>query len=207
MRDNNSKGLDELWREFFGAAITGTAHKTQYTQMAIMRVFWGIALAPELDELYQKIRCPPTQDQPGHHVGWDMIIEWLNRAIKKPVDARVSNAQISNFIESWGLIEMVISHMREMSNGDHDSEMHGHVADATADVEMLVEYFEKQIGRDWRTATQPRSTPTMLAGPSRKRPPWVEIRDFMSRRGEDAPHKIVKRHVVPLTSFYPWDTS
>ena len=42
-----SHHLDLLMREFFGYAHSGTANKTQYTQMVIMRVFWGMAMVPD----------------------------------------------------------------------------------------------------------------------------------------------------------------
>ena len=60
VRGNKSKDLDALWREFYSAAHTGTAHKTQYVGMAIMRVFWGLALTPELAALYHAIRTCPS---------------------------------------------------------------------------------------------------------------------------------------------------
>ena len=41
VRANGSKHLDLLWREFFASAHSGTANKTQYVPMSIMRVFWG----------------------------------------------------------------------------------------------------------------------------------------------------------------------
>jgi hypothetical protein len=57
VRGAKSKILDLLWREFFASAQhSGTANKTQYVPMAIMRVFWGMALTPELSKLYHKIR-------------------------------------------------------------------------------------------------------------------------------------------------------
>ena len=60
VRGNESRKLDILWREFFASAHTGTANKTQYVPMAIMRVFWGCALIPALDQLYHAIpSCLP----------------------------------------------------------------------------------------------------------------------------------------------------
>ena len=41
VRGNDSSTLDLLWREFFGAAHSGTANKTQNVPMAIMCVFLG----------------------------------------------------------------------------------------------------------------------------------------------------------------------
>ena len=85
VRGNDSKGLDVLWREFYSAAHTGTAHKTQYVGMAILRVFWGLAMTGDLDKLYHNIRTCPSGKHDGCGVGWDWLIEGLNHAIKSPV--------------------------------------------------------------------------------------------------------------------------
>ena len=98
MRANESRKLDLLWREFFAGAHTGTANKTQYVPMAIMRVFWGQALTPEVDALYHKIRTIPLSDQFGSGVGWDMAIEMLNAAIKAHISHFVSEAQLRRFV-------------------------------------------------------------------------------------------------------------
>ena len=65
IRGNDSAKIDILWREFFSSAHTDTANKTQYTGMAIMRVFWGMGLVPDLDALYHAIRTIPS----GEHLG------------------------------------------------------------------------------------------------------------------------------------------
>ena len=70
VRGNESRKLDLLWREFFASAHTGTANKTQYVPMSIMRVFWGMAMTPELDALYHRIRTIPMGDSLGCNVGW-----------------------------------------------------------------------------------------------------------------------------------------
>ena len=107
VRGNQSHNLDLLWREFFASAHTDTAHKTQYVPMSIMRVFWGMALTPELDALYHKIRTIPSGSGLGCNVGWDMAIEMLNAAIKAHVEHQVSHDQIRNFLKHWALLESV----------------------------------------------------------------------------------------------------
>lgn len=89
IRGNDSAKIDILWREFFSSAHTDTANKTQYTGMAIMRVFWGMGLVPDLDALYHAIRTIPSGEHLGCGVGWDWAIEMLNGAIKKHVGAHV----------------------------------------------------------------------------------------------------------------------
>ena len=90
VRANNSERLDVLWREFFGYAHSGSANKTQYVPMSIMRVFWGMALVPELNDLYHKIRAVPS-DSGELNEGWDMLIELLNREIQRHCHTHVSN--------------------------------------------------------------------------------------------------------------------
>ena len=117
VRANESKRLDLLWREFFASAHTGTAHKTQYVPMSIMRVFWGMAMTPELDALYHRIRTIPSGDSMGCGVGWDMAIEMLNAAIKAHVLHQVSHAQIKQFLANWALLECVQERMRDYIYG------------------------------------------------------------------------------------------
>ena len=70
--------------------------------MSIMRVFWGlaaVALTPELDALYHKLRTILTGKVLGCGVRWDMAIEMLNAAIKAHASHFVSEAQIRHFIQ------------------------------------------------------------------------------------------------------------
>ena len=73
----------------FCFAHTSTANKTQYVPMAIMRVFWGCCLVPELRALYHEVRTAPSKNR-GANVGWDMLVEWLNAAIKSHVTSHIT---------------------------------------------------------------------------------------------------------------------
>ena len=146
VRGNESKKLDILWREFFASAHSGTANKTQYVPMAIMRVFWGLALTPELDELYHKLRTMPLGESDGCGVGWDMAIEMLNAAIKAHVNNFITEPQICEFVANWALLECVQSHMREMADGNQLKSTNSHQIDASPDVAILVARFKKVIG-------------------------------------------------------------
>ena len=57
VRANKSIHLDLLWREFFSIGRTGTANKTNYVPMSIMRIFWADALIPH-SEIFIT-RCAP----------------------------------------------------------------------------------------------------------------------------------------------------
>jgi hypothetical protein len=163
VRGNESHKLDLLWREFFASAHSGTANKTQYVPMSIMRVFWGMALVPELSDLYHKIRTIPNNDENGSGVGWDMAIEMLNAAIKAHVCHRVSEVQISQFVHHWALLECVQARMRNFmypGRAHHGS----HAVNAGPDVATLVEEFKKVIGSTWAQATIPKNNSQVTLG-------------------------------------------
>jgi hypothetical protein len=206
VRGNDSKKLDLLWREFFPSAHSGTANKTQYVPMSIMRVFWGMAMTPELDALYHKIRTIPLSDCNGSGVGWDMAIEMLNAAIKAHVNHFVSEAQVTNFIANWSLLECVQAHMREMAYGSPSlAAGHSHQIDAGADVAKLVDKFKEVIGTTWAHITRANTVSHVTTGPRRGGVPWKETAEVMRRSGKDAPDAFIRRHVSALTPFFQWD--
>ena len=205
VRGNNSHLLDLLWREFFASAHTGTANKTQYVPMSIMRVFWGMALTPELDALYHRIRTIPSGDSLGSGVGWDMAVEMLNAAIKAHVEHRVSHEQISNFLANWALLESVQERLRDyMYAGRGNTRRASHTIDATPDVNKLVAKFKSVIGHTWAQAIRPNHISHVTQGHQRASVPWREVHNTMSRAGADAPHMQIRKHVTGLTSFFTW---
>ena len=138
--------------------------------MAIMRVFWGMGLVPDLDALYHAICTIPSGDHLGCGVGWDWAIEMLNGAIKAHVGAHVSEAQIRNFIESWACLETVQKHMREVLE-ENKAEKHWRGRNVRTDIEMLVEFFRKNIGKTWAEAIKDDTTLRVVrrtAGRSRR---------------------------------------
>ena len=109
----------------FASAHSGTANKTQYVPMGIMRVFWGLALTPELSDLYHKIRTIPNTRDDGC-TGWDMAEENLNLAVKSHVEHRVSETQIDHFVESWPLLETIQLDMDSMLHSGRSDKRHTH---------------------------------------------------------------------------------
>ena len=202
VRANMSHNLDLLWREFFASAHSGTANKTQYVPMSIMRVFWGMALTPELSALYHKIRTLPGG---AGAVGWDMAVEMLNAAIKAHVAHRVSEAQIDQFIRAWALLECVQQRMRDFNYAGRLARKGEHYADATADVRKLVSHFKSVIGHTWATVVRPNVVSHVTVGPQRLKVPWKEVAGVMQRTGVDAPAAFVRSHVTALTPFFSWD--
>ena len=203
VRGNESKKLDTLWCEFFASAHSGTAHKTQYVGMSIMRVFWGCAMVPDLDALYHKIRTMPSGDHDGCGVGWDWAIEVFNHAIKSHVDTHVSEAQINNFVEDWAFVETVSAHLREIIYSNR-ADRHWRGRNVRADIEELKAFFRQSIGRTWAEATRPTSGLTVTRGADRSMPPWEEVSRVMRRTGDDAPHIYIRNYVDRLTPYFDW---
>ena len=169
-----------------------------------MRVFWGLALTPELDALYHKLRTIPTGKGLGCGVGWDMAIEMLNAAIKAHVNHFVSEAQIRHFVQNWALLECVQDHMHEMRYGSRRSSSGSHQIDAGPDVAKLVAKFKEVIGVTWASATRPNTVSHVTTGPQRGAVPWRETAAVMRRSGKDAPEAYIRRHVSALTPFFEW---
>ena len=205
VRGNDSKTLDILWREFFPSAHSGTANKTQYVPMSIMRVFWGQAMTQPLDALYHKLRTIPLSDQYGSGVGWDMAIEMLNAAIKAHVSHFVSEAQLRHFIANWSLLECVQEHMQTLAYGSRaDSRARSHTIDASADVNTLVDKFKAVIGTTWQQVTRPNTTSHVTSGSRRGGVPWRETAAVMRRTGADAPDAYIRKHISALTPYFEW---
>ena len=204
VRSNESHKLDLLWRELFPSAHSGTANKTQYVPMSIMRVFWGMALVPELSDLYHKIRTIPNNSGNGSGVGWDMAIEMLNAAIKAHVCHRVSETQIAQFVRQWALLECVQVRMHNFMYPGRNPGGHNHVANAKPDVDTLVAKFKSVIGATWAQAIRPNGNSHVTLGPQRQVRPWVEVRNVMVRTGDDEPATYIRKHVSDLTGFFSW---
>ena len=204
VRGNESRKIDLLWREFFASAHTDTAHKTQYVPMAILRVFWGMCLVPELDALYHEVRTAPTDSKhPGSNVGWDMLIEWLNSAIKSHVTAHITRAQIEEFIRNWPFMETVRGGVREFIYALRVARDY-RWRDSDGDVATLKAFFRDKIGRDWVMATRVNTIPHVLKSGMSTSRPWLEAQRKMALTGEAAPHRFVYHAVNRYTQFFPW---
>ena len=172
--------------------------------MAIMRVFWGQAMTPEIDALYHKLRTIPLSDEYGSGVGWDMAIEMLNAAIKAHVNHFVSEAQLKHFVANWALLECVQEHMRTLAYGSPAPRQHSHQIDAGPDVAVLVKAFKKVIGTTWARATRANTTSHVTTGSRRAGVPWREVAAVMRRPGNDAPDAYIRRKVSALTPYFEW---
>eukprot|EP00965_Chrysotila_dentata_P087473 2888249-Pleurochrysis_carterae.AAC.6 len=69
----------KCWRDFLAMSRTTDSNKTQYSQMAVVRVYWGNALNEPLQSVHHRI-C--SLKLTSSHVGWDMFIERVNLSIR-----------------------------------------------------------------------------------------------------------------------------
>lgn len=201
VRANQSRHLDVLWREFFTTGYTGTAHKTQYVPMAIMRIFWADALVPPLANLYHNLRAIPMSDRV--YVGWDTPIEWLNGAITDGVRSLVSEPRIEEFVRNYSFLDAnyaaMLDVMASVRSGAPDKAHY--MRDMDSNVDCMKAWLIEKVGADWAEAT--RANINSELGIGRGTPPWEEMRTTMSQAGKDAVPAFVARHVRDLTnSFY-----
>ena len=171
--------------------------------MAILRVFWGSALSPELDALYHAVRTMPSGEHDGCGVGWDWAIEVFNHAIKSHIDTHVSEAQINDFVANWAFIETVSAHAHDLIYSNR-AERHWRGRDVRKDIDALKDFFRKSIGATWAQATRVTTRLTVTTGADRKMPPWEEIARVMRRPGADAPHAYIRNYVDGLTPYFDW---
>ena len=201
VRANKSHHLDLLWREFFSIGYTGTAHKTQYVPMAIMRVFWADALVPPLADLYHRLRAVPMSDRV--YVGWDTPMKWLNGAITDGVRSLVSVPRIEEFVADYSFMNYNYAHLLsvlEVARGGVPERAH-YMKEMDTNVDTMKGWLIKHIGADWASATSLNRDSKLGIG--RGVLPWEEVRTTMSQSGKDAVPAFVGRHVRDLTkTFY-----
>ena len=200
VRGNGSTRIDLLYREFLGLALTGTANKTQYSQMSILRVFWAQAMHPELLRIYSGIRSLPMSMRPGSRVGWDTPCEWLHKAISAGVQTHVSERRIDNFILGFPFMEHCQDTLSDFLYANYSKET-AFMKDMDADVHTLVGHLRATVGSTWQHAA--RANHISALGIVHRGPlPWDEIHTTMTRTGADALPTVINRHLNTCTSSF-----
>lgn len=199
VRRGDSKHIDLLWREFLHFGRANTANKTQYCPMAIMRVFWGYTMHPELKHLYDNIRSIPMSFNEGSKVGWDMPCEWLNLAITQGVQIRVSEERITKFVAGYALTDTNYQLLRAQFLDQRKEYIHK-MKSIEEDSVKLKTFFLNKIGRDWATASR-RNAESEL-GITRGVLPWVEVRDAARAGGNDSVPSYVETTVRRYTNTF-----
>lgn len=197
VRANKSTHLDLLWREFFSIGRTGTANKTNYVPMSIMRIFWADALIPPLRDLYHALRAIPMSYRV--YVGWDTPIEWLNGAITEGVTSLVSEQRIENFVENYSFMDHNYTALLDSVNFARSG--NANMRDMDGNVARMKSFLVANIGHDWATATAA-NVVSKLGIDARGDVPWNEVRTTMTQHGNDATPAFVARHVRNLSNSF-----
>lgn len=196
VRANRSTHLDLLWREFMGIGHNATSNKTQYVQMAIMRVFWAEAMHPELAHLYHNLRALPMSERV--FVGWDTVIEWLNGDITEGVSQLVSEERIAKFVEFYSLMSSNYTELLDVMKVNRKQS--AKMRNMDSNVMRMKQWLIDKVGGDWETATRVNSNSSIGIG--RVRSPWKEMQASMNRDGAHSVPEFVARHVRGLTSSF-----
>ena len=114
----------------------------------------------------------------------------------------VSRERITEFIRDYAFMDHVVGQVREFSKFGQ-SEHERKLKDMDADVAKLVDLFRSQIGPDWRTAAAPRSkSQSRLLGQIRHTCPWTQIRETMTKSGDESVPSFVADTVRRLTASW-----
>ena len=200
---NNSEKLDLLWREFFAIGKTGTANKTMYVQMAIMRIWWAEAMHPDLAHLYHNLRGLPMSRN-NTCVGWDTPIEWLNYAITVGVRCHVSEERIAEFVKNYSFTDAATRALLEQT-GSTRNKSQSFIKSIDSTVNRAVAILRERVGDSWETATAVNLDESRLGIDGRLlrgRTPWEEVEHEMTKTGHDSIPAYIASHVRELTSSF-----
>ena len=142
VRTNNSKLLDMLWCENLSSALTSKANKTNYRQMSVILVYWGVALVEPLQAFYHNTR---TVRWIRSHVGWDMPIEKLNMWIKESVISNISQWQICQLISRLNFMQHVLRSVKQLVNRNRKVDS-ATLKDVREDVDKIKDFVRDKIG-------------------------------------------------------------
>ena len=199
---NQSRKIDLLWREFFAIGKTGTANKTLYIKMALMRIWWAEAMHPDLAQLYHSMRALP-KSRNGTCVGWDTPIEWLNHAITVGVRCHVSEERIREFVQNYSFTDASTRAILEQT-GSVYSKAQSFMKSVDSTVDRAVGILMEHVGSTWEEATAVNLDESKLGiqVSARRRPPWEEVEHEMTKAGLDSIPAYVARHIRDFTSSF-----
>jgi hypothetical protein len=173
--------------------------------MAVMRVYWSVALKAPLAQLCDATQTLPLSKHGGaRNVGIDMPVENLNRDIKTDVSKRSMESirdycKVRDFITTVGdgMDALMYANRKELKDA-----LHKRVDD---DVRMLKEFFRAKIGATFALATAPNSI--SLIGLKDRRgivPPWKSMLEPAYDSGSGHYLAWVKMHVRDKAPWHVW---
>eukprot|EP00965_Chrysotila_dentata_P071153 2351201-Pleurochrysis_carterae.AAC.1 len=72
--------------------------------MAVIRIYWGIALNEPLQSVYHRIRSLKLTNS---NVGWDMFIEHVNLWIRRAIKHDITREHLSKFLSFFSFTDVV----------------------------------------------------------------------------------------------------
>ena len=203
IRENNSKLLDLIWRENLSSARTEIGNKTQYSQMTVSMIYWGVALREPLQTAFHNTR---TLRWVKTHVGWDMPIEMLNMWIKESVVSHVTEDQIKKFIRRVNFTQRVKRQLEQVQNRFRKDDVE-HLKYIKTDKELIKTYLRENIGTTFQECTAPSDENLLNVDVAdwggmrnlREHTPWKQM-----ERGMEDYRKYVRDHLGRLCHWHRW---
>lgn len=205
VRANDSRKLDLLWSEFVPLGRTTVANKTHYGVMAVMQVYYGCALHPDIRHLYHNIRTVHTGGVDGTNVGWDMIVERINDALKGDVTCNISEELIQRRLRDHRFLDVVDAGLDAVVYAAR-KRARAKMKNMENDVQLLKQLLRAKVGNTWQEATTQNSE-SKLGITHRGALPWENIRHAQQRGaggGDESVQAYALRHVTRLAPWQRW---
>ena len=202
VRANKSTQLDLLWREF--VTIARSSNKTMYGPLAILQVYRGAALHPELAKLWRQIRCLPMSRNAGACMGWDCPCEWLHDSITRHVQTHVTEKAIEDYILNKPFMDAAARGLRDLIG--LDSTDAAKLKKMNSDVSKIKKMLYAKVGSNWVAASAVNSSSKLFPSGSAGRTsrPWRQYEKIHKQAGKDSTYEYVRRHLMTLAFRHEW---
>ena len=207
VRRNSTQTLNRDWREFVTLGRSVAGHKTLYAPMAVMRIYWSVALKAPLAELCDATQTLPLSKHGGaRNVGADMPVENLNRSIKADVaESNRSMESITDYCKTADFVRTVGDGMDALmyaKRKELKDSIHKAIDD---DVRILKAFFRSKVGASWHEATQLRVRSELgVKDRAGVVPPWKAMLEPMYGDGADHYLQWVEHHVKSKAPWQVW---
>jgi hypothetical protein len=200
VRRNKSRAIDLCWCESLPMLRQG--HKTKYSYLAVNRVYWGNALIPDIQKLYENTRSLLLHDT---YVGYDMFVEKVNWSIHQHVQSHITEERICKHLDKANFYDVV---ERGMVSLDARAFAQPYLKKVDADVSLLLEWMRTSVGTSYQQAFASKNTNDLnldiseRGGTVARMPravPWVSVR----RTLQDQRQYIIDS-LVKLCHWHKW---
>ena len=150
VRANNSKDMDLVWRDFLHPARSADGNKTQYAQMCVSRIYFGLALSEPLQHVYHNLRSLKLLRT---HVGYDMFIERVNLLIRQKCTTHISRSSIAEFLRNYCFTDRVDGALEELVSDAEAGQPS--LKDAGPTVQAIKDFLKDKVGDNFADAIEP----------------------------------------------------